>query len=98
MRHKYLKNVVTLKLNAEKCTGCGMCIDVCPHSVFLLNNGKSEIVNKDQCMECGACAKNCEYSAIEVKTGSGCAFEIILGKITGSEPNCGSSEDNDNCC
>ncbi len=33
----YLKNVVTLKLNEDKCTGCGMCLDVCPHEVFKMN-------------------------------------------------------------
>jgi len=26
----YLKDVVTLKLNQEKCMGCGMCLLVCP--------------------------------------------------------------------
>ena len=25
MRHQYLKSVVTLDYNQEKCTGCGMC-------------------------------------------------------------------------
>ncbi|WP_291634846.1 4Fe-4S binding protein, partial [Clostridium sp.] len=28
MKHKYLKNVVTLKLIQEKCIGCGMCLSV----------------------------------------------------------------------
>jgi NAD-dependent dihydropyrimidine dehydrogenase PreA subunit len=98
MRHKYLKNVVTLKLNTEKCTGCGMCMNVCPHRVFLLNNGRSQIINKDQCMECGACAKNCPFFAIGVKPGTGCAYAVIIGKLTGSEPNCGCSEESDTCC
>jgi len=98
MKHKYLKNVVTLKLNTEKCTGCGMCINVCPHRVFSLNNGKAEIINKDQCMECGACAKNCPFSAIEVKSGTGCAYAVINGIITGSEPSCGCSGESDSCC
>ena len=35
----YLKNVVTLQLDEIKCTGCGMCLDVCPHEVFKMNNG-----------------------------------------------------------
>jgi len=55
----YLKNVVTLSLNEEKCAGCGTCAVVCPHEVFRLNNGKVAIVDRDACMECGACATNC---------------------------------------
>ena len=89
MKHKYLKNVVTLNLNSEKCTGCGMCVKVCPHEVFLINNGKAYIIDKDSCMECGACSKNCPFSAIEVKSGVGCAAGVIAGKLTGTGPDCG---------
>lgn len=89
MKHRYLKNVTSLELNSEKCTGCGMCIKVCPHEVFCLQDGKAEIVDKDGCMECGACAKNCGFEAIKVKSGTGCAYAIIVGKLSGGEPNCG---------
>lgn len=100
MKHKYLKNVATLKLNEEKCTGCGRCIEVCPHKVFNLHNGKSEIIDKDKCMECGACAKNCPFAALEVKPGVGCAYAIIMGWLTGSEPSCDCSTSNNSsgCC
>lgn len=98
MKQKYLKNVVTLKLKEEKCTGCGMCVNVCPHEVFLINNGKVKIIEKDRCMECGACAKNCPFSALEVKPGVGCAYAIMVGALTGSEPNCGCSGDDNGCC
>jgi ferredoxin len=98
MKHKYLKNVVTLRLIHDKCTGCGMCLKVCPHGVFEVKEGKAQIIDKDSCMECGACAKNCPFSAIEVKSGTGCAQAIIVGKLTGSEPNCGCSDENNGCC
>ncbi len=88
MKNKYLKNVVTLKLEQGKCTGCGRCTDVCPHNVFMMNAGKSEIIDRDSCMECGACARNCPFGAIEVKAGVGCAAAVITGWITGSEPGC----------
>lgn len=68
---KYLKNVVTLKLNPDKCIGCGVCGEVCPHGVFVVENRKARIEDKDNCMECGACAKNCLVGAINVKAGVG---------------------------
>ncbi|MDP2840328.1 MAG: 4Fe-4S binding protein, partial [Syntrophales bacterium] len=45
----YLKDVVTLKLDQEKCTGCGMCLEVCPHEVFKMNTRHAEIRNRDAC-------------------------------------------------
>lgn len=96
MKHKYLKNVATLKLNTEKCVGCGMCTNVCPHGVFVLDEGKARIVDLDSCMECGACLKNCAFSAITVSPGVGCAAAIIKGLLTGSEPSCDCS--GGECC
>ena len=96
MKHKYLKNVAKLSLSLEKCNGCGKCTEVCPHGVFGIDNGKAEIIDKNSCMECGACAKNCPPSAIAVEEGTGCAFAVILGWLTGKEPNCGCVADE--CC
>ena len=96
MKHKYLKNVATLTYDISKCTGCGRCIEVCPHQVFQLHNNKSEIVDKDACIECGACVKNCPFDALSVQPGVGCAVAIINGWLTGSEPNCDCS--GNGCC
>lgn len=96
MKHKYLKNVSTLKIDSEKCIGCGMCENVCPHDVFRIVSRKAEIINLDSCMECGACEKNCPTSALSVKAGVGCAYAIVVGWMTGSEPNCGGSAGG--CC
>jgi NAD-dependent dihydropyrimidine dehydrogenase PreA subunit len=97
MKHRYLKNVVTLCLSAEKCIGCGRCLDVCPHAVFSMNDTKAQLKDKDRCMECGACAKNCPVNAITVDAGVGCAYAVIMGWLAGSEPNCDCSGDSE-CC
>jgi len=67
----YIKGVAKIKLDIEKCTGCGNCIEVCPHGVLAVTNQKVEFSNKDKCIECGGCMKNCPFDAIEVKTGVG---------------------------
>ena len=83
----YLTNVVTLKLDIDRCIGCGLCTIVCPHAVFELKARKAAILNRDACMECGACRMNCPAGAIYVKSGVGCATAVInsaLGRKSGS--------------
>ena len=93
----YLPDVVTLELDTEKCNGCRMCVIVCPHDVFWMENRKAVIVNKDHCMECGACAMNCETGAIKVNSRVGCAAGILNGIIRGTEPTCDCG-DGASCC
>jgi len=93
----YLPNVVTLEYDADKCNGCQMCLMVCPHAVFAMENKRAKIVDRDACMECGACAKNCPEKALSVRAGVGCAYAIIIGAIRKTEPNCGCG-DSSSCC
>jgi NAD-dependent dihydropyrimidine dehydrogenase PreA subunit len=85
---KYLSNTATLQLLPERCTGCGRCLEVCPHEVFALKSRKAVILDKDRCMECGACTNNCAFGALRVDKGVGCAAAIITSMITGGEPSC----------
>ena len=95
---RYIPNVVTLELDVEKCIGCGMCVDVCPHTVFVIEEQTARIADRDACMECGACALNCPTEALSVEAGVGCAAAIILGALRGTEPTCGCEENSSNCC
>jgi NAD-dependent dihydropyrimidine dehydrogenase PreA subunit len=76
-KFRYLSDVSTLRLDESRCTGCGSCTQVCPHSVFELNGRKAWIVDLDGCMECGACQNNCPAGAIDLTPGVGCAAYII---------------------
>ena len=95
---QYLKDVVTLKLDRQKCSGCMMCTIVCPHDVFSIVDKKAIIKNKDYCMECGACEINCPEQAISVRSGVGCAAGILNGLLRGTEPSCDCSTSKSDCC
>ena len=84
----YLKNVVAIQVDEEKCTGCGICLEVCPRGVIALQGGVANLQRKDDCLECGACRQNCAYGAISLRTGPGCAYAVINGWLQGTEPNC----------
>jgi len=85
---RYLKNVATLSFQAERCVGCGMCLTVCPHGVFIMENGKARVDDRDVCMECGACSMNCPAEAIMVKKGVGCAAAVINSILGRKDTGC----------
>jgi NAD-dependent dihydropyrimidine dehydrogenase PreA subunit len=94
----YLKDVVTLKLDQERCIGCGMCLLVCPHAVMSLSDGKVDVVNRDACMECGACAKNCPAKALNVRSGVGCATAVINSMLGRKNSSCCCVVDSEGGC
>lgn len=86
---RYLAGVTTLRFAPERCTGCRRCVEVCPHGVFAMVNGKAALADRDRCMECGACRNNCESAAIEVRSGVGCAVALVNGMRRRGAPECG---------
>jgi NAD-dependent dihydropyrimidine dehydrogenase PreA subunit len=80
----------TLTFNADLCSGCAMCVAVCPHAVFRMNGRKAMLSRPQACMECGACQVNCIAGAITVESGVGCAAAMIHAALRGrKEPSCG---------
>jgi len=60
--------VAEIKIDFEKCTGCGTCVKVCPVGVYELIEDKAAAgVNADQCMVCRACENMCPEQAILVE-------------------------------
>jgi len=48
------------------CTGCAMCVNVCPYEAISLKEGKA-VVNEILCEGCGTCSASCLRNAIQVK-------------------------------
>ncbi len=49
-------------VDSEKCTGCGICVDVCPVNAIRLN--EYALVNAEACTGCAACVSQCPSEAI----------------------------------
>ncbi len=56
-----------VSVDADKCVGCGECVDVCPVEVYELNDGKSVPAHEDECLGCESCVEVCEANAIVVE-------------------------------
>ncbi len=55
-----------VKIDSEKCVGCGGCIDLCP-SIAISMIDDLVIIDDQLCTECGICVKVCPMNA-PVKT------------------------------
>lgn len=51
----------TLKYDADKCIGCGKCVDICPMHSVTITDGKC--VMDELCVRCGHCVEVCPQSA-----------------------------------
>jgi len=61
---------VVAVVDSEKCTGCGICEDVCPAGAIKVE--EDAIVNPDMCTGCAICVAQCPQNAIvltQQKTG-----------------------------
>jgi len=55
-----------IKIDEEKCTGCGLCIPNCPEGALQLIDGKVRLVSDLFCDGLGACIGHCPEGAITI--------------------------------
>ena len=56
-----------VKIDEEKCTGCGTCIPACAEGALKIVDGKAKLVSDKYCDGLGACLGECPQGAITIE-------------------------------
>ncbi len=67
------ERLLKVMLDRERCTGCGICVDVCPRNCFSIEGRKAVITGSERCVQCSACIVQCPEDALY--------FASPLGKV-----------------
>jgi len=55
---------MAVKIDIDKCNGCGNCLDVCPVQAIKIEDNKAVV--SEECIDCGACITQCPSGAISI--------------------------------
>ena len=56
---------ITTTIDRDLCTGCGLCVEICPMRTLSIQDGKAEVTG-DQSLNCGHCEAICPVGAVTV--------------------------------
>jgi NAD-dependent dihydropyrimidine dehydrogenase PreA subunit len=56
-----------IRINEEKCTGCGLCIPNCKEGALQIIDGKARLVSESFCDGLGSCIGHCPQGAITIE-------------------------------
>jgi len=56
-----------VRIDEEKCTGCGLCIPACAEGALKIVNGKAKLISDKYCDGLGACIGECPQGAITIE-------------------------------
>ena len=61
--------MATVKVDKEKCIGCGLCASICPDVFELGDDGKAHVIDPKACSKCDCqeASDNCPVDAIIYK-------------------------------
>ncbi|MBU0482662.1 MAG: nitroreductase family protein [Proteobacteria bacterium] len=60
-----MNGTITPEIAAEKCTGCGLCVAICPDRTLSMADDRAEVTG-GKCLQCGHCLAVCPVEAITV--------------------------------
>ncbi|MDR0821031.1 MAG: 4Fe-4S binding protein [Oscillospiraceae bacterium] len=58
------KDLMQIKIIAEKCKGCTACSRVCPVGAISGTVKNPHVIDQKKCIKCGACMEKCKFGAI----------------------------------
>lgn len=64
-----------IKIDTDKCNGCGLCIPNCPEGALQIIDGKARMVSDLYCDGLGACIGHCPLGAITIETREAKAYD-----------------------
>lgn len=64
-----------IKIDEEKCTGCGLCVPGCAEEAIKIINGKAKLVSEVFCDGLGACIGECPEGALSIEEREADAFD-----------------------
>jgi ferredoxin len=74
-----------IKIDAEKCNGCGLCAEACHEGAIGMVDGRAKLLREDYCDGLGNCLPVCPTGAITFEEREAAAFdEVAVGGNGGS--------------
>ena len=64
-----------IKIDEEKCNGCGLCVSACHEGAIELINGKAKLTREDYCDGLGDCLPACPKDAISFEEREALAYD-----------------------
>ncbi|MFH0768880.1 MAG: NADH-ubiquinone oxidoreductase-F iron-sulfur binding region domain-containing protein [Chloroflexota bacterium] len=60
------KSLITYRIDPDKCTGCGVCLQGCAHKAITGRKKETYVINTQICQKCGICRSECKFDAVQV--------------------------------
>jgi len=64
-----------VRIDEERCTGCGLCVSACAEGALEMVGGKAKLVSESYCDGLGACLPECPADAIRIEEREAAGFD-----------------------